>query len=153
MIRITKQTDYGIVLLSLFARGHGGRIYTARDLANEARIGLPMVSKILKLLVHAGLLVSQRGVKGGYHLARDPGRITIADILAALEGPVALTECSSDSSDCQVESSCPVRKPWTRINDAIREALERVTLAEMTCPVADPVCALSERGAPQPELV
>ena len=143
MIRITKQADYGILLLSLFARGHGGRISTARDLAAETRIGLPMVSKILKLLVRAKLLASHRGVKGGYELTRDPGAITVREIIDALDGPVSITECAHDGGGCAVEPYCSVRQPWRRINDAIRGALDRVTLAEMTCPVADPVGAFA----------
>lgn len=154
MIRITKQADYGILLLSCFARRHGGQVSTARDVARETGIGLPMVSKILKILVHAGLLSSHRGVKGGYELAREPGGITIGDIIAALDGPVSITECASADSDCAVEESCPVRKPWNRINEVIREALDRVTLAEMTCPVADPVAAFAgEHGTHGPRPV
>lgn len=148
VIRITKQADYGLVLLALFAKGHGGRSFTTKDLAAETHLGLPMVAKILKLLVHAGLLVSHRGVKGGYSLARHPAEITVYDVIAALDGPISLTECSTEGSDCQVETWCQVRKPWARINEAIKDALQRVSLAEMTCPVADPVCAFSgEKGS------
>ena len=111
MIRITKQTDYGIVLLTHLA-AHAERQYNAPELAAEARLPLPMVSKILKLLAREGLLASHRGVKGGYSLARPAEEISMAEIIAALEGPIAITECISVESDCSHEALCPVRANW-----------------------------------------
>ena len=133
MIRITKQTDYGIVLLTHLA-ADPERQYNAPDLAAEAHLPLPMVSKILKLLAREGLLASHRGVKGGYSLARRPEAISMAEIIAALEGPIALTECISVEGDCSHEPLCPVRSNWRRINQAVRTALEGITLAEMAHP-------------------
>jgi FeS assembly SUF system regulator len=137
MIRITKQTDYGIVLLTHLA-AQPDRHVNAPELAAETQLPLPMVSKILKLLVREGLLLSHRGVKGGYSLARLPGEITMAEIISALEGPIAITECIEVSSDCSHERLCPVRSNWHRINAAVRGALEGITLAEMTMPLASP---------------
>jgi FeS assembly SUF system regulator len=140
MIRITKQADYGILLLSHFARMREGRTSTARDLALDTGLGPAMVTKILKMLVHRGLLVSHRGAKGGYALARAPSEVTIGEIIAALEGPVAITSCTTPPvGGCSILARCTVKGSWRRINDALREALDRVTLADMTCPVADPV--------------
>ena len=133
MIRITKQTDYGIVLLTHLA-AHPDRQYAAPELAAEARLPLPMVSKILKLLARDGLLASHRGVKGGYSLARAAEEISMAEIIAALEGPIAITECISVESDCSHEALCPVRGNWQRINLAVRSALEGISLAEMAQP-------------------
>jgi FeS assembly SUF system regulator len=133
MIRITKQTDYGIVLLTHLA-AQPERQYNAPELAAEAHLPLPMVSKILKLLAREGLLVSHRGVKGGYSLARQPEAMSMAEIIAALEGPIALTECISVEGDCFHEPLCPVRSNWRRINQAVRTALEGITLAEMAHP-------------------
>ena len=133
MIRITKQTDYGIVLLTHLAV-HPERQYNAPDLAAEAHLPLPMVSKILKLLAREGLLASHRGVKGGYSLARQPEAISMAEIIAALEGPIAITECISVEGDCSHEPLCPVRSNWRRINQAVRTALAGITLAEMAHP-------------------
>jgi FeS assembly SUF system regulator len=135
MIRITKQTDYGIVLLTHLA-SQPDRQVNAPELAAETQLPLPMVSKILKLLVREGLLMSHRGVKGGYSLTRPPGEITMAEIIAALEGPIAITECVDVSSDCSHEQLCPVRSNWQRINAAVRGALEGITLAEMTMPLS-----------------
>jgi FeS assembly SUF system regulator len=137
MIRLTKQTDYGIVLMCRLARDRdgidrGAVVHNATDLAAETHLPLPMVSKILKLLARAGLLTSHRGVKGGYSLAHEPARVTVADIIEALEGPIAITECIEDSPDeCSYEAFCRVRRNWQLINDAVRQALQRITLEEM----------------------
>ena len=133
MIRITKQTDYGIVLLTHLA-AQADRHLNAPELAAETQLPLPMVSKILKLLARDGLLTSHRGVKGGYSLSRPPGEISMAEIIASLEGPIAITECISVDSDCTHEALCPVRSNWQRINQAVRSALEGITLAEMARP-------------------
>jgi FeS assembly SUF system regulator len=133
MIRITKQTDYGIVLLTHLATHHEGQ-YNAPDLASETRLPAPTVSKILKLLAKEGILVSHRGVKGGYSLARAPREISMAQIIAVLEGPIAITECEDEHGDCVHESSCHVRANWHRINVAVRDALSGISLAEMALP-------------------
>lgn len=154
MIRITKQTDYGIVLLTHLA-AHPDRSFNAPELAAEARLPLPMVSKILKLLAKEALLVSHRGVKGGYSLSRLPGEISMAEIVAALEGPIAITECVSVDSDCTHEALCPVRGNWQRINEAVRGALEGISLAEMTFPKRQELVTLGgdhRRGAFIPQL-
>ncbi len=131
MIRMTKQTDYGFVLLTRLA-AEPGRALNAPELAGETKLPLPMVSKILKLLVRSGLLASHRGVKGGYSLARPAVEIHAAEILRALEGAVALTVCVEGSpGECDREPFCTVRGPWQRINKAVFEALAGVTLAEL----------------------
>jgi FeS assembly SUF system regulator len=130
MIRITKQTDYGIVLLTHLA-AFPERQFNAPELAAEAHLPLPMVSKILKLLAREGLLTSHRGVKGGYGLARQAEEISMAEIIAALEGPIAITECISVEGDCSHEPLCPVRSNWQRINEAVRNALLGISLSEM----------------------
>ncbi|HEX2224576.1 MAG TPA: SUF system Fe-S cluster assembly regulator [Thermoanaerobaculia bacterium] len=135
MIRITKQTDYGVVLLTHLA-SHPERQFNAPDLAAETRLPLPMVSKILKLLAREGLLASHRGVKGGYNLGRTPEAITMAEVIRALEGPIAITECIEEAGDCAHASLCGVRGHWHRINEAVREALEGLSLAEMAPPQA-----------------
>jgi len=95
-----------------------------------------MASKILKVLAREGLLTSQRGTKGGYTLARSPECISVAEIIRALEGPIALTECTDRVyGDCGLERLCPTRGNWHKINQAIRDALEKVTLAEMVQPI------------------
>lgn len=132
MIRMTKQADYGIVLMTRLA-GEPERQFSAPELADECQLPQPTVSKILKALTRGELLESHRGVKGGYALARDPEEINVAEIITALEGPIAITECIDDApGECCQEPICPVRGNWQRINVAIRMALEQIKLAEMT---------------------
>lgn len=137
MIRLSQLTDYGFVLLNRFVADGGEVVHNARDLAQETSLPMPTVSKLLKALTRGGLLTARRGVKGGYVLARPAASITASDVIEALEGPVALTDCSShEGEDCSLEHRCPVRTHWMLINDAVRSALDRVTLAEMaTTPV------------------
>ena len=134
MIRLSRLSDYGIVLMAhLAGLGRPGP-HNARELAAEARLPLPVVSKLLKTLAREGLLESHRGAKGGYSLARSPERITTAEMITALEGPIGLTECTVHPGACTQESSCHVREPWQRINQAVRHALEDVTLADLAQP-------------------
>ena len=147
MLRMTKQADYGIVLLTQMAR-QPERRFAASDLASETHLPPPTVSKILKLLARDGLLVSQRGVKGGYRLARDPQAITIAEMIVALDGPIAFTECIDDfPGECSQESTCRLRANWQRINDAVRTALEGISLDELTHPLRPPLVQLGGGGA------
>jgi FeS assembly SUF system regulator len=134
MLRISKLTDYGIVLLARFAAEESGATRTAREMAEATALPLPVASKMLKALAGAGLLQSQRGSKGGYALARRPERVSVASIIEALEGPIALMECSAGPGHCDQESGCPVSAPWQRINRAIQETLERVTLRDLVAP-------------------
>lgn len=134
MIRIAKMTDYAIVLMSHAAQHGADESFTARDLASASRLPLPTTSKILKALARSGLMISRRGVAGGYALARMPGVISVADIIEAIEGPIGVTECSRPVT-CDMESHCPVRPNWQRINMAVRQALEGLTLAQMAHPL------------------
>ena len=136
MIRLAKLTDYGLVLLTVIARDHSRFVHTARELAGSTRLPLPTVSKLLKALLQAGLLTSHRGIKGGYSLAKQPGDISIAEVVSALEGEIALTECSADISGlCDFERFCPTRTNQRIISRAIRETLERVSLFDLTRPL------------------
>ena len=137
MLRMTKTTDYGIVLMAHLARQGQEPLHNARDLATETRLPLPMVNKILKLLAGDGLLEGHRGVKGGYRMTRAADRITVADIISALEGPMAITECNlphDPSAGCDREGFCSVRSHTQRINQVIWKALGQVTLAELAQP-------------------
>ncbi len=148
MLRLNKLTDYGFVLLTHLASreaGSGGASASganARELAADARLPLPTVTKLLKMLTSAGLLESHRGTKGGYTLSRPASQITVADALAALEGAVSLTECSQPGL-CAHEHGCPTRGNWQIINRTVVDALSRLTLAEMTRPMSSPSPSLS----------
>lgn len=143
MIRLSKLTDYGIVLMTRFAAD--GAVHTARELAGDTGVPLPTVSKILKALSREELLISHRGVKGGYGLARPAPEISVAQIISVFE-PIAMTECTSDGpSFCELEPTCPVRGNWQKIGLAIRGALQDLTLADMTGPL-QLVSARANRG-------
>jgi FeS assembly SUF system regulator len=135
MLRMSKLADYSTVVLSVLARDPQ-RTRNAVELAQESATPLPTVSKILKTLAKNGLLTSARGVSGGYLLAKAPTQISVADIIFAMEGPISLTECNHHPGVCVQESTCSVRHHWNHINDAVREALGKVTLAELAAPRA-----------------
>ncbi len=130
MIRLGRLTDYGIVLMSHLAAAGDGP-HNARDLAQQTQLPLPAVSKLLKLLAREGLLHSSRGAKGGYALARPPEAITVPEMIEALEGPIALTDCTLHAGACAQEPSCHVRTPWQQINRAVHDALARIRLADL----------------------
>ena len=134
MIKITRLTDYGIMLLTYFARSEQPPLRNARELARDAHLPLPTVSKILKVLARKGLLNAQRGPKGGFSLARRPEEITLAQIVDAVEGHMGITECSSGT--CELEQMCPVQTNWQKISQAVWGALEHITLAEMVRPLS-----------------
>lgn len=148
MLRVTKLADYGIVILTHFAN-QGGIHANARDIAGVVRLPQPVVSKILKLLAKNGVLESQRGINGGFRLAKSPETITVAQIIRALEGPIAVTECTDRMrGDCSLETGCPVRANWHLINHAIHQALEKITLAEMARPLKRSQVHLHEGANP-----
>lgn len=132
MFRITKISDYGIVLLTHVALGSEGRLFTARELSTRTRIPLPVVTKVLKALTRNGILTSTRGAKGGYCLSRPPGEVSVAQIIAAVEGPIGITDCTNpESSACAFEELCRVRSHWAWINSTVQGFLDSVSLAQM----------------------
>jgi FeS assembly SUF system regulator len=130
MLRIGKLTDYATVILATLASDRT-RLQTATGLAERTHIASPTVSKLLKQLTRAGLVNSTRGTHGGYQLAHDPESISAASILDALEGPFALTECSSGSGHCGIEHTCSVGRSWQKLNLAIRRSLTEISLAQL----------------------
>ena len=131
MFRLNKLTDYGIVLMAHVARHTEQTQHTARTLARQTRIPLPTVGKLLRQLHDAKLLVSQRGVKGGYNLAREAGAISVSDIVLALEGPIGFTECSVEPGLCGMERRCAIKSNSQIIGDALRDALDHVMLSDL----------------------
>jgi FeS assembly SUF system regulator len=130
MLRIGKLTDYATLILATLATDRV-RLLNAGTLAERTHIAAPTVSKLLKQLHRAGLVNSTRGTHGGYQLARNPETISAAQILDALEGPFALTECSSGTGHCGIEHSCSVGRTWQRLSVAIRRSLDEITLAQL----------------------
>jgi FeS assembly SUF system regulator len=135
MLRLSKMNDYAVVVLAHMA-AHGDQRANAPEIADATGLPASTVSQVLKKLAHAGLVVSHRGAHGGYLLGRAPSEISVVELVEALEGPVALTACVDGAEGgCGVQTRCPIRGSWDRVNAAIREALESVTLADMLVPV------------------
>lgn len=130
MLKMSRLTDYGTGVLAYLAAAEQVP-HSASEVAEQTGLPAATVSKILKLLTRGGLVTSQRGAQGGYLLARPATEITAAEVLDALDGPLALTECSVEAGSCELEASCLVGNAWQRINVAIRRALDEISLAEL----------------------
>ena len=135
MLRISKLTDYATVILGYIASADSNEMHSATEIANLTGIASPTVSKLLKLLAKGRVLRSVRGVKGGYFLSRPPEDISVADVIFAVEGPIAVTECSLSEDNCEQFAACNLSTHWGKINSVIQAALESVTLADMIEPV------------------
>jgi len=132
LIKLSRLADYSIVLMTQLA-GRPSSLMQAPDLALVTGLPVPTVAKTLKLLVQAGLVESQRGAKGGYVLVRSATDIPVTEIIAAVDGPIALTDCTVEKDGvCEIEALCPTRTNWKKINNAVVGALRDVTLADMT---------------------
>ena len=130
MLRLSKLADYGSQVMAYMARDNA--MHSASEIALGTGIAVPTVSKTLKMLGRANLLQSVRGAKGGYVLTRSPAEISIVEIIDAMDGPISITECST--ATCEQEPFCSTRSNWQDINELIRDALGRVTLANMIEP-------------------
>jgi len=134
MIKLGRLTDYAVTLLTQMISGKAG-VWAASDLAEKTGLPMPTVSKILKQLAKAGVVRAQRGASGGYRLALAPSDLSVAAIVEAMDGPIALTECTeSGDHGCSVEPICPMRGNWDKVNRAVRQALATVSLADMVTP-------------------
>ncbi len=152
MLRITKLSDYAVVVLQNLAGCTDPECgCTSREVSDRTGIPRPTVSKVMKDLARGGLLASKRGAQGGFCLAREPARITLAEIIEAVEGPIALTECNSEADNsCDFAGACPVEENWLRINQVVRRALDGISLADMARPL--PPALLNLGRAPRGEL-
>lgn len=135
MLKLSKLSDYAIVVLSRLA-AERGEVLTTATLASETGIPEPTVSKVLKLLSKQKIVMSVRGASGGYMMDRCPKDITVTELITALEGPIALTECvDGGHTDCMIDSLCPLKGGWNKVNIAVKEALDKVALADLLIPV------------------
>ncbi|HWA79802.1 MAG TPA: SUF system Fe-S cluster assembly regulator [Acetobacteraceae bacterium] len=150
MLRLSKLTDYAVVVLVRLAGG--APVQTSPGIAAATGIPEPTVAKVLKALAAAGLVTSQRGAHGGYRLSRPLATVPIADVIAAIDGPIALTACVDGSAtNCEVLGLCPVRGRWDPVNSAIREALTAITLADMQEASIPPAFRVPVPAFPSPE--
>jgi FeS assembly SUF system regulator len=131
MIRLSKLADYGTVAMSYMAL-RPEEVHTAPEIAAAIRLAVPTVSKLLKLMGRKGLLVSLRGSRGGYRLAHRPDRITVVQVVEAVDGPFSVTECTDASCRCSLEPDCPIQWNWRGINGKLRNVLDGVTIADLT---------------------
>lgn len=148
MLRISKLTDYAIlVMVELNERR--GEVLNAHGVASLTHLELPTVSKVLKLLVKAGLVRSFRGINGGYSMDRRASDVSVAAIIEAIEGPIAMTECSIEDGLCSQEQVCNLRGNWQRISSAVARALSGLTLSEMSRPIrkVEPGLKIATRNA------
>ncbi|MEX0914303.1 MAG: SUF system Fe-S cluster assembly regulator [Wenzhouxiangellaceae bacterium] len=146
MLRIGKLTDYATVVMAELAE-HTGECWSASQVAEVTRLELPTVAKVLKTLAKAGLIDSVRGVNGGYRLHAGPESISVAAIIRAMEGPIALTECGLEPGLCSREHDCNLKGNWQRIGQTVEYALESLSLADLAAP-QDPGLRLVTRTAP-----
>jgi FeS assembly SUF system regulator len=148
LIRLTNLADYAVVVMAAAAREPGVKLSAAR-VAELTMIPAPTVAKLMGTLARGGLLTASRGVAGGFTLSRDPGNISVVDMVEAVDGPIALTSCAgNDVNDCVMEGHCAIRGHWAPINQAVRGALAAVTLADLVRPAA----AAAPLAAPAPAL-
>ena len=132
MLRISRLTDYAVVMMTQIARSPPKTWLTVNQLAQVTGVPLPTAAKVMKILVNAGFITSQRGVYGGYALLREAHSISVAEIITAFEGPITLTACiSSAESHCEIESLCPIRGQWDTVNEAIQQVLEDISLCDL----------------------
>ena len=138
MLRISKMADYGTIVLTTMAKAPE-RTQSVAEIVSVTGLPAPSVSKLLKRFIREGLVLSLRGVKGGYKLCRSPAEISTAQILQAIDGPIGVTECSAHPGSCHHEAGCQVRANWQMVNRTMLEALERITLKQMIQPLAETV--------------
>jgi FeS assembly SUF system regulator len=130
-MRLTHLADYAVVIMTAAARRETGARLSANELAQETGVPLPTTQKLMGRLAAEGLLTSARGMSGGFALARPAAKITLADIVEAVEGPIAMTVCAEGRTDCALDAHCHVKPHMGVVGDAIRGALGAVSLTEL----------------------
>ena len=131
MLRLSKKADYALIAMKHLAQLDAAPSTSAREIAERYDIPIELMAKVLQRLVRTGLLVSTQGTRGGYTLSRPSSTISVADVIESIDGPVAVTACSSENSDCDQYSKCSIRDPLWQIKTRIVEVLGTVTIAEM----------------------
>jgi Rrf2 family protein len=132
MLRLSKKSDYALISMKHLAmRPDGGSSASAREISESYDIPLELLAKVLQRLVRARLLVSVQGTRGGYRLARQAATISVADVIQAVDGPVTVTACSTESHNCDQYNKCSIRDPLSKIKNRILDALNTVSVAEM----------------------
>ncbi len=153
MVRITKLTDYAVVILAFIA-SDPNRLFQAKEISNHTSINLPTVSKLLKMLAKNNFLLSLRGKDGGYRLKQDADQLSLMDVIEALEGPFAITECNLGHDHCNTETQCTMRTPWLHINNIISATLAAIKLSDLKNPLYTPkqthIASVKKQLQPKP---
>lgn len=134
MLRLTKKADYSLIALKHFAWKHGEsgeEAVSAKEVADSCGIPLPLLSKLLQKLAKTGFLISEYGTNGGYRLARDPQRISVLQVIRAVDGPVGLANCFIESAYCGHSGRCTVQRPLKRIHEGILSVLDSISIQDM----------------------
>ena len=133
MLRITKMTDYAVLILANLAL-HDNKLLTAKEIASETHISLPTTQKILKKLNRKNLVISKQGASGGYSLDPETKKLSVATLLERLDGDLSITQCSSNDDQCEVEDFCNIGNAWQMINQRVQWALNDITLGDLIHP-------------------
>lgn len=131
MLRFSKKADYALIALKDLASRPPGSSSSAREIAGRYDIPVELMAKVLQRLVRTGIVASHQGTRGGYHLARAATRISVADVICAIDGPVLVTACSDEDESCEQYAKCSVRDPLWRLKDRIVESLASFTVNEL----------------------
>src|SRR4051812_3690703 len=131
MLRLSKKADYALIAMKHLTLHSDRGAASAREIAEQYDIPIELMAKVLQRLVRGGLLASHQGTRGGYQLARIPAQISVADVIQAIDGPVAVTACSAEEAQCEQFSKCNVRDPLWRVRERILSALGECTIAEL----------------------
>ena len=133
MLRITKMTDYAVLILANLAL-HDNKLLTAKEIASDTHISLPTTQKILKKLNRKNLVISKQGASGGYSLDPETKKLSVATLLEKLDGDLSITQCSSNDDQCEVEDFCNIGNAWQMINQRVQWALNDITLGDLIHP-------------------
>ena len=144
MLRLSKKADYALIAMKHLALHSDRGAASAREIAEQYDIPIELLAKVLQRLVRRGLLALHQGTRGGYRLARQAGLVSVADVIQAIDGPVAITACSTEDGRCDQYSRCNVRDPLWRVRERILSALGECTIAELA---ADPPAPPTSRAA------
>lgn len=131
MLRLSKKTDYGLLALQYLATEAPSGVASARAIAERYDIPVELLAKVLQHLARLGFVAAQKGAHGGYHLARPAATISLAEVVQAIDGPLAITACGPEDDRCEQFGRCSVRDPLARVKDRILTVLQTMTLAEM----------------------
>src|SRR5437867_1421982 len=143
MLRLSKKADYALIAMKHLAQKRDSASSSAREIAASYDIPTELLAKVLQRLVRTGLLTSQQGTRGGYTLSRPSSSISVADVIQAIDGPLTVTACSSENSDCEQYGKCSVRDPLWKIRERIVATLGTVSLAEMAAEADAPPLAVA----------